>query len=74
MIDELGKMELASARFREAVERLLETPVPLAATVHVARHPFTEGLKRRPDVDLIRLSATNRDALPRELASRLVER
>ena len=74
LIDELGKMELASAPFRETVERLLETPVPLAATVQLGRHPLTDHLKRRPDVELIRLTATNRDALPRELASRLVER
>lgn len=71
LIDELGKMELASQRFRAAVEELLEEPVALAATVHVARHPFTDGLKRRPDVELVRLTAANRDALPAELAQRL---
>jgi nucleoside-triphosphatase len=71
LIDELGKMELASERFRAAVEELLEEPVALAATVHLARHPFTDGLKRRPDVELVRLTAANRDALPAELAQRL---
>ena len=72
VIDELGRMELASERFRDAVERLLDSPVPLAATVHVARHPFTERLRRRADVELIRLTSANRDALPDELAARLV--
>src|SRR4051794_32090138 len=71
LIDELGKMELASKRFRSAVEELLEEHVALAATVHVARHPFTDGLKRRPDVELVRLTAANRDALPAEIAQRL---
>jgi nucleoside-triphosphatase len=71
LIDELGKMELASERFRAAVEGLLDEPVPLAATVHAARHPFTERLKRRSDVELVRLTAANRDALPAELAARL---
>jgi nucleoside-triphosphatase len=71
LIDELGKMELASERFRAAVERLFDEPVALAATVHLARHPFTDALKRRPDVELVRLGAANRDALPVELAGRL---
>jgi nucleoside-triphosphatase len=71
LIDELGKMELASAAFRDAVEELFDKPVALAATLQVARHPFTDGLRRRPDVEVIRLTAANRDALPEELARRL---
>jgi nucleoside-triphosphatase len=71
VIDELGKMELASEAFRAAVARLFDEPVPLVATIHVARHPFTDALRRRPDVDLVRVTAGNRDALPRELAARL---
>ena len=71
LIDELGKMELASESFREAVEALVESRAALAATVQVARHPFTDALKRRRDVELIRLTAANRDELPRELARRL---
>jgi nucleoside-triphosphatase len=72
VIDELGKMELASARFREAVSALLEADVPLVATVHAFQHPFTDELKRRPDVEVIRLSKANRDELPDLLAARLV--
>jgi nucleoside-triphosphatase len=72
LIDELGKMELASERFREAVHALFESPVPIAATVHTARHPFTDALKRRADVSTIRLSAANRDRLPTEVAERLL--
>ena len=71
LIDELGKMELASERFRGAVERLFDRPEPLAATVQVARHPFTDALRRRRDVEVIRLTAANRDALPGQLAERL---
>jgi nucleoside-triphosphatase len=71
LIDELGKMELASERFRDAVEELLERPLPVVATVHVARHPFTDALKRRSDVEVVRLHARNRDRLPAELMRRL---
>jgi nucleoside-triphosphatase THEP1 len=41
------------------------------ATVHTARHPFTDELKRRPDVSVLRLTAANRDSLPREMMERL---
>ncbi len=72
LIDELGKMELASERFRAAVERLFDSPLALAASVQLARDTFTEGLKRSPGEHVIRLTAANRDALPEELASRLL--
>jgi nucleoside-triphosphatase len=71
LIDELGKMELASETFRAAVSRLLDQPVALVATVHVARHPFADALKRRPAVELVRVTARNRDQLPARLAARL---
>ena len=70
LIDELGKMELASEPFRAAVEELIDSPIALAATVQASRHPFTDGLKRR--LEVIRLTAANRDALPRQLADRLL--
>jgi nucleoside-triphosphatase len=72
LIDELGKMELASERFRTKVEELLDEPVALAATVLAGRHPFTDRLKRLPDVEVIRLTAKNRDALPKRLAELLL--
>jgi nucleoside-triphosphatase len=72
LIDELGKMELASEAFCAAVSRLLEQCVGLVATVHVARHSFTDALKHRPDVEVVRVTAGNRDELPERLAARLV--
>ncbi|MGH3118558.1 MAG: NTPase [Gaiellales bacterium] len=71
LIDELGKMELASERFRTAVSDLLESLVALVATVHVVRNPFTDELKRRPGIELTRVTASNRDELPASLAARL---
>jgi nucleoside-triphosphatase len=75
VIDELGKMELHSDRFREAMSRLFDdTSVDLVATVHVFRHPFTDQLKQRDDVERIKLTRAGRDALPQELAERLASR
>jgi nucleoside-triphosphatase len=72
VIDELGKMELASARFRDAVASLLGREVAIVATVHVFRHPFTDRLKRQ--LEVIRVRRSNRDGLPGELAERLSRR
>jgi nucleoside-triphosphatase len=71
VIDELGKMELASERFREAVLGLFEGDAPIVATVHTFRHPFTDALKARRDVSLVKLTRSNRVGLPEELAARL---
>jgi nucleoside-triphosphatase len=72
LIDELGKMELASEAFRGAVEGVLERPGPLVAAVQLARHPFTDAVKARPDVETVRLTAANRDQLPERIATRLL--
>jgi nucleoside-triphosphatase len=72
VIDELGKMELASDSFCDAVAALFEKDVSVVATVHAFKHPFTDELKGRADIELIRLSKANRDALPDEIAGRLL--
>jgi nucleoside-triphosphatase len=72
LIDEIGKMELAARAFREAVLELVETERPLIATVHVFRHPFTDALKVRRDVEVVRLARANRDALPAAIVERLL--
>lgn len=71
IVDEIGKMELASTRFRSAVSRLFETRRPLVATVPLHAHPFTDSLKSRPDVEVVRVTTANREALPLQLADRL---
>jgi nucleoside-triphosphatase len=74
LIDELGKMELASAAFRVAVTDLFGQPARILATVQIARHPFTDELKGRADVERVRVSAANRDELPAQLAERILAR
>jgi nucleoside-triphosphatase len=74
LIDELGKMELASEAFCDAVLELFERQVPIIATVHIARHPFTDALKRRRDVETIRVTPSNREELPEQLAARMARR
>lgn len=70
LVDEIGKMELLSNRFREAILRALDAPQPLVATVLSKPHPFADALKRRPDVELLEVTPGNRA----ELVDRVVER
>ncbi|MFL5821000.1 MAG: nucleoside-triphosphatase [Solirubrobacteraceae bacterium] len=73
VVDELGKMELASEAFRSAVAGLFgRSDAVVVATVQSARHPFTDELKRRSDVDTLPVRAANRDQLPGQLVGRLV--
>jgi nucleoside-triphosphatase len=72
VVDELGKMELASAAFREAVADLLGRDVAVVATVQLAHHRFTDALKRRPGIGVIRVTEATRDTLPEQLVDRLV--
>jgi nucleoside-triphosphatase len=71
LVDELGKMELGSFAFRTVMTDLIEGDTPVVATVHVFRDPFTDALKRRPNVEIIRLTRENRDELPLLLARKL---
>lgn len=73
VIDELGKMELASSAFRDAVEELFDSPAGVVATVHVFRHPLTDALKARPDVERLQVTAANRDDLARVLVRKLMK-
>ena len=72
IIDELGRMELASAPFVEAVDALLAGSLSVVATVHVYEHPVTDALKRRADVQRVAVTEANRDELPAQLFRQLM--
>jgi nucleoside-triphosphatase len=64
IVDELGKMELFSERFRAAVGELFERDAPVLATVQVGSHPFTDALKRRADAEVVRVTAASATSCP----------
>lgn len=71
LLDELGKMELASEHCRRAIQDAFDRGPSVVATAGVASIPFLDALKRRKDVELIPLSTANRDAVEEELTARL---
>ena len=66
-IDELGKMELFSEKFKEEVVRALDSPRRVLATVKEGKNAFLDNIKSREDVLLIEVTRENRDRLPREI-------
>lgn len=71
VVDEIGKMELCSPRFAVALEAALASPKPILGTILKAPHPWTDALKRRPTVELYRLTERNREDLKDALLARL---
>jgi nucleoside-triphosphatase len=69
VIDELGKMELASTRFQTLVDEVFVAVPRVLATVHRHRHPFTDRLKARADVVLVQVTPLNRQSLAPELVA-----
>jgi len=67
IIDEIGKMELCSAAFRDAVAEAMDSDHPILATVPIYRLAFAEALRARSDVAVIQVTPSNRDALPARL-------
>ena len=63
IIDEIGKMELFSSEFREAVIQALDSPTPVLGAIMLKPHPFADGVKGRPDVQIFVVTRDNRDTL-----------
>ncbi len=63
LVDEIGKMELLSPAFREALEAVAAGPRPLIATITASPHPWADAFKRRPGVELWELTPAHREAL-----------
>ena len=60
----IGKMECLSQRFVAAIERLLDTGVPVVATVAERGAGLIERVKRRQGVVLWIMPRANRDQIP----------
>lgn len=64
IIDEIGKMELFSIKFRTAVIEALDSRQLVLATIMSHSHPFCDGIKSRKDVKMFEVTPKNRDSLP----------
>jgi nucleoside-triphosphatase len=67
VIDEIGKMELASRKFCEAVREALSSGKFVLATIMRHRHPFADEIKALPGVEVIEITIQNRDEVPKRI-------
>jgi nucleoside-triphosphatase len=71
VVDEIGKMELHSKRFRSVVEHAVDGPKPVLGTVMMARDPWVDAIKARPAVHTWVLNGANRRRVRQEVLARL---
>lgn len=74
IIDEIGKMECLSERFKDAVLRSFELNGTVIATVPKRGGPFAEKIKGRRDVQLFEITRGNRDPLLDEILGEILKR
>ena len=67
IIDEIGKMELFSPAFREAVSRMIDSETKVLGTIMLSPDPWVDAIKRRPQVYLITVTRDNRQQVLAEL-------
>jgi len=61
VVDEIGKMELFSANFSEAVLEIIGSGKKVLGTIMLAPNPWADAIKRQPQVNLIEVTRTNYD-------------
>jgi nucleoside-triphosphatase len=71
VLDEIGKMESASARFRDLVDRAFDSRIRILGTVPIRATGWIDEIERRPDVVRVEVTRENRDELPGRLAASL---
>jgi nucleoside-triphosphatase len=71
VIDEIGKMECFSKKFRDLTIACLDSPMTVFGSVQTFSHPMIEMIMNRPDVVLIEVTAANRDQLVHQLGELL---
>ncbi|MFA6869554.1 MAG: NTPase [Methanomethylophilus sp.] len=65
VIDEVGKVEVESEAFVDAVKDALDVDKPMIITLHKkSRDPLLQDIRRRDDVRILEVTPTNRNLLP----------
>jgi nucleoside-triphosphatase len=73
VIDEIGKMELLSPQFREAVTRIMNSGKKVLGTIMLNPHPFADEIKRHPEVEVLLVTRENRPQAMHEVLGWLAE-
>jgi len=72
LIDEIGRMELYSPKFQEAVIKALDSWKRVIGTIQERYNKFTDAIRERGDVEIIEVTLENRKRLVEELKKKIV--
>jgi nucleoside-triphosphatase len=67
VIDEIGKMELLSSRFREAVTQAINGGQKVLGTIMLNPHPFADEIKCHPGVETLLVTRDNRSEVTKKI-------
>jgi nucleoside-triphosphatase len=67
VIDEIGKMELFSEKFKKTVLEIIESGKKVLGTIMLKPDPWADDLKQKPQVKLVTLTRTNREQVLTEI-------
>jgi nucleoside-triphosphatase len=67
VIDEIGKMELFSPRFRDAVLKAMDSGKKVLGTIMLSPHPFADDIKRHPKAKVAQLTRADHEQVLREI-------
>jgi len=73
VVDELGKMELFSSRFRKAVLFAFDNQPRILATLPSYKNPFLVSIRNRPDVHIWELTRSNQGQILKEIIEKFLE-
>ncbi len=73
LIDEIGKMESFSKKFRDFIEQILDEEKPVIATIALRAGGWIENIKMRPDVRVIEMTQSNRNSLLNQVKTLLTK-
>jgi nucleoside-triphosphatase len=72
VVDEVGKMEMESEAFVEAVKEALDSEKPVILTLHKkSRNPLLQDIRRRDDIRILEVTPVNRNLLPYKIVGLL---
>lgn len=73
ILDEIGKMECFSERFKEAALEALNSPNIVVGTITYGGDDFIISIKKRDDIEIHEVTLENRDSLPDDILKRIYE-
>jgi nucleoside-triphosphatase len=71
VVDEIGKMELFSEKFKEVVLKALDSKNKILGTIMLKENPFCDKIKQRKDTKVFYLEKENRKRVKEEILNLL---